>query len=42
MMEGSSPAILSDKIFLSKAVVNFNQRFDGNDILIKLVEYYNT
>jgi hypothetical protein len=40
MQEGSAPAILAEKVFLTKAAINFSQRIDGRHIVLKLTEYY--
>jgi hypothetical protein len=41
MLEGASPAILIDKIYLTKALINFTQEFQGKKLVIKLTEHYN-
>jgi hypothetical protein len=40
MHEGASPAILAEKIFLTKALINFSQQFDRNLLTVKLIEHY--
>jgi hypothetical protein len=42
MIEGASPAILLDKIFLTKAILTFNQRYSAGDLTIKLTEHYDS
>jgi hypothetical protein len=37
MHEGASPAILAEKIFLTKALINFSQQFDRNQLTVKLI-----
>lgn len=39
MMQGANPAILIDKIFLSRSIIIFNQRFATKELIIKLTEY---
>jgi len=40
MMEGASPAILADKIFLTKALINFSQAVKDKEVIIKMTEYF--
>lgn len=40
MLEGASPAILADKIFLTKALINFTHSKTGKELIVRLTEHY--